>query len=120
MKSIKAFIPALLWALVILFLSTLPSVNLPETIWDLLAPDKLAHAAVYAILTLCIFYGLYQLNALNKGSVFIAILISSIYGVLMEVIQYSFFPNRYFELLDIIANIIGSIGSLLILKYFLK
>jgi VanZ family protein len=120
LKPLKAFIPAFAWALLILFLSTLPSVNLPETIWDLLAPDKLAHAAVYFILTVLIFYGLHRLDLLSRNTIIFAILISSGYGILMEVIQYSFFPNRYFELLDIIANIIGSIGSLLILKYFLK
>ena len=114
----KAFLPAIAWALVILFLSTMPNVSLPESIWDLLAWDKLAHAGVYGLLTLLLISGFQKQG--NNFSVFFAVLISSTYGIVLEIVQYSFFPNRYFELLDIIANIIGSIGSLLFVKYLLK
>jgi VanZ family protein len=44
-------------------------------------------------------------------------LISAGYGILLEFGQYYIFPGRYFEILDIVANIIGSISSLLFLKF---
>jgi len=34
----------------------------------------------------------------------------------MEVVQYAFFPDRYFEFWDIVANIIGALAALLLLK----
>ena len=48
----------------------------------------------------------------------IALGISIIYGIGMEVVQYTFFPGRFFEIPDIIANIIGSILGLYLFKRF--
>lgn len=120
MKSIKAFLPAIVWALVILYLSTGAAPNLPAEIWDLFQPDKLAHAAVYGLLTLLIIYGFHTLERKNRFAIFFAVFLSTLYGISMEIVQYTFFPNRYFEVLDIFANIIGTFGSLLLLKYFFK
>lgn len=116
----KPFIPAILWSIVILILSTIPSVNLPETFWDLFAPDKWAHAIVYGILTLLILKGLVQQKISISKSKLIALILASFYGILMELIQFSFFPDRYFEILDIFANIIGSFGSLFVFHFFIK
>ena len=45
----------------------------------------------------------------------------TIYGILMEGMQYAFFPGRYFEVLDIIANIIGAIiGLIFFQKFFMS
>ena len=105
---LKALLPSILWALVILFLSAMPSINLPETLWDLLAPDKWAHVLVYGILTFLLLQNLStQISDDEKKVVVTALIISILYGILMEGMQYTFFPYRYFEYLDIIANIIG-------------
>ena len=117
---IKAFIPALIWSLIILALSLGPGVNIPEEIWDLLAPDKWAHMLVYLIQAGLLMRGFHLIGRLNTSTKVLAISISILFGILMEVMQYCFFPNRFFEVLDIIANIIGSLFSLIVLKYFLK
>ena len=118
----KYFVPAILWSLVILGLSTMSGISLPEQLWDILAWDKLAHAGVYGLQVMLIYYGFQQYRKAEKlGNQLLitGFLISVVYGIGMEVIQYSFFPNRYFEVLDIIANIIGSIiGLFLYRKYF--
>lgn len=115
----KVFIPAIFWAAVILVLSATPGQNLPQIDFgDLLAADKIAHVGVYLILTLALIWGFNRQKRLNKRNLLIAILISGGYGVLLEFCQYYFFPGRYFEILDIVANIIGSISSLLFLKLF--
>ena len=98
----------------------MPSVNLPEKFMDLLAPDKWAHAFVYGVLTLLIIRAYAKNSSLSGRTTIYAVFIASGFGVSMEIMQYSFFPNRYFELLDIIANISGSIGSLFFKRFFIK
>ena len=110
----KAFIPAIVWALLILYLSTGPGISLPVKWWDLLAPDKIGHAVFYGILVILILWGFGQQAPLSQKIAWGVVLGASAYGIGMEVIQYAFFPGRYFEVLDIIANIIGTIAGLII------
>ena len=81
--------------------------------------DKVGHLVFYGILTFLIAYGFYKVKNqfINKKMLFNALIISAVYGISMEIMQYSFFPNRYFEILDIIANISGSIVGILFFKY---
>lgn len=114
-----AFLPAVIWTLFIFVVSwTVAGINLPERLLDLVSTDKLAHFTVYAILS-----SLYLLGFFIKGkeirfyplglSVIIA---GSLYGVLMEILQYYFFPGRFFEILDIVANISGAFAGFYIFK----
>lgn len=96
----------------------MPGKNLPQiNLGELLEADKIAHVGVYLILTLLIFRGLSRRKRLDTRNVVWAILISIGYGIFLELGQYYFFPGRYFEFFDIVANIIGSISSLIILKF---
>ena len=105
----------------ILALSIMPTSSLPKFDWsNLIGFDKLAHLGVYSILSFLILYGA---NSIQGSKMYIkAIVVSSAYGVLMEILQFSFYTGRYFEILDIIANIIGSfLGAVffkLLDKYF--
>ena len=115
----KALLPSILWSLVILVLSAMPGISLPESFWDFISIDKLAHIGVYGIQTFLLLMGLStQISNDAKKVAVIALIISILYGILMEAMQYTFFPYRYFEYLDIIANIIGSFTGLLIFKFF--
>ncbi|MEM9991011.1 MAG: VanZ family protein [Bacteroidota bacterium] len=99
---------ALTWAAFILILSTVGvGVNLPNTWADIIGWDKVAHAFVYCILTVLLFYG-WRGKKPDIKIIWMAFGIATSYGILMEIVQYSFFPNRYFEVLDIIANIVGA------------
>ncbi len=114
----KYYVPAFIWSLVILGLSTKAGINLPESIFDLIAMDKLGHFTVYGILSASILWGNWKNEVdLSGRTVVIAILLSSVYGIGMELMQYYFFPGRYFEYLDIIANIIGAICGFALFKY---
>ena len=105
--KIPPFLLAGGWAIFILILSTVGiGVNLPASWWDIIGWDKLAHAIVYFVLTYWLIKGFQIRNTLAKAFLYAAILASS-YGVLMEIVQKTFFTNRYFEVLDIIANIVG-------------
>lgn len=116
----KYFIPALTWALVIFLLSTGKNIPTPR-FTNLLEPDKLAHAAAYFVLAALLSFGFgKRLGAWQMRWVWVAALISSIYGIGMEIVQFTFFPNRYFEVYDIIANIIGALVCVLVCKFLIK
>jgi VanZ family protein len=119
MKKAKAFIPALIWAVVLFILSTGNNVQAPRIV-NWLASDKLGHAGAYFIFTGLILYGFYQAGSRSNKQLWIAALISSTYGLAMEVIQYTFFPGRYFEVFDIIANIIGILFCIIASKFLIK
>jgi len=118
-RKLIAFLPALMWAAVILFLSTGKSIQAPS-LTNLLEPDKLAHAAAYFVLAALLSWGFWRVSGLRNKLVWASAIISTLYGIGMEIIQYSFFPNRYFEVYDIIANIIGALICILVSKFIIK
>ena len=115
----KKIFPVLLWALLILFLSSTTSINLPESWWDIIGTDKLGHFGVYGIFTFLLLQ-LFVPSPLNFGKkgVILSLFIGILYGIGMEAMQYTFFPGRYFEYLDIIANIIGSFTGLFFYNFY--
>ena len=120
-STLKYFLPAILWSVVIFVLSTRSGIDLPESWMDFISWDKIGHAGVYCILTILLLIGFYQKGKKQNLSTTLStlmVIISSIYGISMEIVQYSFFPGRFFAVMDIIANIIGSLIGLIIFKHF--
>jgi len=93
-------------------LSTRDHVALPHAITQTHGIDKLGHAGVYFIWCMLVFAALRQ-----PKSSWTVILLAILMGILMEFIQYWFFPTRFFEVLDIISNIIGALSSLLAKRF---
>ena len=100
----KSLLPAIIWTAIVFGLSIMPAIQLPETF---LSPDKLAHLAVYAIMAFLWLWGFAKANALTVANTKWIILGCALFGCLMEIIQYAFFPGRFFEIGDNIANVIG-------------
>lgn len=121
-SSFKSFLPAFIWAIILVVLSSMSGVSLPDT--NLFEPDKLAHLTVYGIFTWLILRGYSRYNANQKVNwmpdVLVAFVIAAGWGFLMELMQDRFFPGRFFEVADEIANISGSILSIGIFKLLLK
>lgn len=80
--------------------------------------DKIGHLAAYGLLAWLTFWGFSRPAAKIKPGILLIMVI--LYGVTMEFMQLKFFPYRSFEILDIVANIIGSFGGYLIFKYLKK
>ncbi len=124
MGKIKYFIPAVLWAMLILGVSTMPGSSLPDFEWgDLLQPDKLGHLVVYGIFTGTLLWGnakWFHPEKMPRYTIIIVLLVAVLYGILMEWLQWQFFPGRNFDVLDIIANIIGCFIGLTSLRFILK
>jgi VanZ family protein len=114
---LKYYIPAIACAISIFWLSVTSGANLPETFKDLMSFDKVAHAIAYGVLA-ALFFGAeyFSKGQLSSRHITFVSLGVSLYGVLMELIQYYFFPGRYFEVLDILANIMGIVIVHLIFK----
>ncbi|HHB79374.1 MAG TPA: hypothetical protein ENK85_09100 [Saprospiraceae bacterium] len=121
-RSFKVFLPAVLWAILIVGLSSMPGASLPDM--NLFEPDKLAHATVYALFTGLILRGFYLYNGKTKvkwvPQVLTAFIVAAGWGYLMELMQDRYFPGRMFEIADEIANIFGTILSIGIFKLLLK
>ncbi len=107
-KRIPALVAAI-WLLAITWLSTRGGVPLPG--FSLLQTDKLAHAAAYALL---VFLCLSSLKSVSARHYLLFFILVFCYGAILEWVQFRFFPNRFFELDDMIANGMGAAASILV------
>lgn len=71
--------------------------------------DKALHFAMYAV-TCALLYVVLKGNGKFKSPLFVAVLLSASYGLLMEVIQ-GFTATRSFSLLDESANVLGALSA---------
>ena len=104
--------PAFLWAIVILILCGLPGNRLPElTFLEWLRPDKIAHLVIFGVQSFLLIKGFQKQTSfsfLNKHSIFISIVITIIFGALVEVMQTYWFIKRSGDVRDAIANALGA------------
>jgi VanZ family protein len=100
----------------ILSLSVGPGIQLPESIFS---ADKIGHFVAYGILTWLLMHGSRQSELPKKKVLRLAVFLASTYGIVLEIVQWAFFPHRFFEVWDVIANITGALTSYLIFSYFI-
>ncbi len=100
-----------------MILSLVPSPKLPSVEIDY--ADKIAHVFVYFILVLTIIWAFLKKNK-HKNIPFTTLLTiiasSSLYGILIEILQYASKTGRNFEIPDIIANIVGCLFGVFLYK----
>jgi VanZ family protein len=106
---LRTLLPALFWALIILYLSAHPQIGLPQP-WWVIQPDKIGHAGAYALLAFFLQYGFRK----PYGPV----LLGTGYGVCIEYLQYAFFYGRQFDVLDMVANLVGCLIGVALFPYF--
>jgi len=115
---------SIIWAIIIFFLSVIPGEKIPSSrILDFFQVDKLAHIVIYVILVFLILRGFqkqYTFPALRYHSKLYALIFAIVYGILLELHQRSML-NRNFDILDILANIIGCfIGTIVYTRVYNK
>ena len=108
----KGFWPALAWSLIILLLTGLPGNFFPEIVsfWDWLSPDKVVHLFIFGTLSFLILFGYRHkyTGRHKKKLIWVSIVITILYGVLTEILQYYVFIGRSGNIYDALADMIGA------------
>src|SRR5512140_706722 len=97
-------IPAVVWAIVIFVLSSIPSDKIPT--FALSIPDKLVHAAIFSVFCfLCYraFRHQSRILTLARFPLTSSVLLTMIYGCTDEMHQL-FVPGRSADLFDVVAD----------------
>jgi len=111
---LRRFWPAWLWAMVILLLTGLPGSYFPtvNSFWDWLGPDKLVHLFIFGVLVFLILMGYREQYFSSKKRYWFGIasvIITSLYGMLTEVLQLYVFVGRSGNRFDFYADTVGAI-----------
>jgi len=120
MKQIKFFtfywVPVFIYCFLIYIQSSYPS---PETIPDLPYLDKLLHFAAYAILGV-LFFRAFRKQRFKDNirlAMILSMLLSTLYGLSDELHQ-SYVPYRNADLMDALADMLGSVGGVYFFNHF--
>ncbi len=114
---------AIAWALVILILCGFPGTNLPKlSFLEWLRPDKIIHLVIFGIQTILLSRG-FELQSsfytLKRSPRLWALLFSTGYGIVVEILQVYVFISRSGDVRDALANALGAImGAWLYKRYF--
>jgi len=88
--------------------TTTVSIAIVEESWD-----KLNHFVAFFVLYMLLDFGFKIFTTIGKISILL------FFAIQIEVVQY-FIPNRYFSLLDIVADGIGICAAILIISFYNK
>ncbi len=119
-KFLKYHFPFLFWLLLIFIQSSFTAVALPKV--EFISADKIVHMGVFGLLTFLCYISLIHIekpNMFSASPLMWSLIICIVYGASDEFHQY-FVPNRSSEVQDWLADILGTIIAVLIIKYYLK
>ena len=98
-------------AVVALSLGNAP--QLPGGLFDFEGADKLKHCLAYGTLGVLWAGWLSPKRAAQAGLLLAALFAL---GALLEVLQWAFYPDRYFEFADMLANGVGAVLGILLAR----
>ena len=111
-KNIYRWIPAILWGILLAFLSLMPGKQGDFFFFGIPHIDKFAHFGMYAVWAFFVYYAWNGNSALNKVSImWLTALIGALVGVLFEFGQDATRLGRSFEIMDMVANAIGALAG---------
>jgi glycopeptide antibiotics resistance protein len=116
---LKYLLPAILWAIFILVLTTSSNGGFVTQRLLGIPTDLLGHAFIFSILVFFIMQGLikyWRFSFFLRKIQLYGLLFGFLYGVLIEFIQYYFTVNRTADYADVIANSIGCLVGLVLFK----
>ena len=117
---IRYYLAPIFWAGVILFLSSVPSTDLPDfSFWTFFTFDKFAHVAMYGVLSFQVMKACVRQYAnwsIRYNAVKVTLFTVILYGGLIELFQEFILTDRHGDWLDLISNIVGTIIGITIFK----
>lgn len=102
------FIPAFLIALGILLLSTVFAIQFPMA-EEVRFIDKWEHGFAYFALVTSFLFAFKKTDSLSNRISRRILIGSGCYGLVLEFAQATFFPARFFEWYDALANVLGAL-----------
>ncbi|MEP6845380.1 MAG: VanZ family protein [Panacibacter sp.] len=119
--KIIAFIPGLVWIILIFILLTMPGSDIPSNdFFDLIYFDKWVHIGLFGILTMFWSYPLLKLGWIPVKIFLLIASLATFYGIIMEFVQKYFTTSRSFDIVDILADTSGAFIAALFLINFRK
>jgi VanZ family protein len=82
--------------------------------------DKIVHLLMYFSLATIIYWDSRKLNLSLQKLIWLAFLLPSLYGGLIEILQENFFPPRTGSWGDFSADCIGALLGFIILRFLLS
>ena len=106
---IRYFFPAIIWALIVLFLTLTPGQFFPKVdYWSITSLDKYIHFGIFFIQVWLLLWGeKRRKDHLAMHNYIIPFMLGTIFGIAIEYIQIMV-PHRSFDVEDMIANSIGA------------
>lgn len=113
MRTMRYYLPAIIWILLVLYLCTLPGKDIPRiSFFDKLPIDKLVHFAMFGCTVLLLCIGYYrQKKHISRLTLFLITLFAAFYGLAIEFIQKYFTVSRSFDMNDVAADTLGAIAG---------
>ena len=100
----------------ILVVCLLPGSALPSPEINWVSFDKFVHLVMYVSLAWTMFYGFSMQSeyVISRGKALVfTFIIASLYGALIELLQFAITPDRAAELWDFVADVVGVMLGLL-------
>ncbi len=109
------YLAAGIYTVFLLVVSVAPKEQLPP-LADVPLADKWAHLVAYAIFAWLLYRCGKRLAWSDRRTFWTVLLVAAGFGVLMEYAQYTLATGRYFEVWDMIANTLGALLALLLIR----
>lgn len=110
---IKYHLPAILYAVLIIVVSSIPSLTPPKV--GIVGMDKIAHFFEYAILAVLVFRSISHLSPrIRPGMMFLLSMLFIVIFAIFDEAYQAYVPGRKSDLYDIVFDLLG---SMLILGY---
>lgn len=107
MKSLKYWLPPILWALVIFTFSTLQTTPTSQIYWKDFLVKKTAHIVEYGIFASLLYRAFINSGENEKKAMLVSVLIAFVYGITDEFHQ-GFTPGREPTVRDVLIDAFGA------------
>ena len=115
---ILSFWKSFVWGITIILLSLLSGNKIEKiSLINFQHSDKVIHFFMYFVFSYFLYEGFrHQYNEIIKikNQIMIVLLISVIFGVVMEILQLTIATNRSAEILDFVSNLAGSVLAIVL------